>query len=145
MLGLDVSERTVSRYLRGLRQRPEARRSWLTFLRNHRELIAAMDLFAVCTATFRLLYVLLYVLIVIRHGRRQIVHFNVTQYPTAARVVQQVREAFPFDTAPKYFIFDRDSTFSAEVVGAVKAVGAKPTRTAFRAPWQNGTVERWIG
>ena len=127
MLGLDISERTVSRYLRGLRRRPEARPSWLTFLRNHREVIAAMDLFVVCTVTFRLLYVLF----VIRHGRRQIVHFNVTQYPTAAWVVQQVREAFPFDSAPKYFIFDRDSTFSAEVVGAVKAVGAEPTRTAY--------------
>jgi putative transposase len=141
MLGFDVSERTVSRYLRGLHRRPEARQSWLTFLRNHREVIAAMDLFVVCTATFRLLYVLF----VIRHGRREIVHFNVTDHPTAAWVVQQIREAFPYDTAPKYFIFDRDSTFSVEVVGAVKAVGAKPTRTAYRSPWQNGTAERWIG
>ena len=69
-----ASERTVSRYLRGLRRRPEARPSWLTFLRNHREVIAAMDLFVVCTATFRRLYVRF----VIRHGRRQIVHLNVT-------------------------------------------------------------------
>jgi len=141
MLGFDVSERTVSRYLRGLRRRPEARQSWLAFLRNHRELIAAMDLFVVCTATFRLLYILF----VIRHGRRQIVHFNVTEHPTAAWVVQQVREAFPFDTAPKDLVFDRDSIFSAQVVGAVKAVGAEPTRTSYRAPWQNGTAERWIG
>jgi transposase InsO family protein len=141
MLGFDVSERTVSRYLRGLRRRPKARQNWLTFLHNHREVIAAMDLFVVCTATFRLLYVLF----VIRHGRREIVHFNVTDHPTAAWVVQQIREAFPFDTAPKYLIFDRDSTFSAQVVGAVKAVGATPTRTAYRAPWQNGTAERWIG
>ena len=141
MLGFDVSERTVSRYLHGLRRRPQARQSWLTFLRNHREVIAAMDLFVVCTATFRLFYVLF----VIRHGRRQIVHFNVAEHPTAAWVIQQVREAFPYDTAPKYFILDRDSIFSAEVVGAVKTVGAKPTRTAYRSPWQNGTAERWIG
>ena len=141
LLGLDVSERTVSRYLRGLRRRPEARQSWRTFLRNHREAIAAMDLFVVVTVTFRVLYVL----IVIRHGRRELVHFNVTQYPTANWVAQQIREAFPFDTAPRHLIFDRDSTFSAEVVGAVKAVGAKPTRTAYRSPWQNGTAERWIG
>jgi hypothetical protein len=141
MLGFDVSERTVSRYLRRLRRRLEARQSWLTFLRNHREVIAAMDLFVVVTVTFRVLYVLF----VIRHGRREIVHFNVTQHPTAAWVVQQVREAFPFDTAPRYLIFDRDSSFSAEVVGAVRAVGAKPTRTAYRAPWQNGTAERWVG
>jgi putative transposase len=141
MLGFDVSERTVSRYLRGLRRRPEARQSWLTFLRNHRELAATMDPFVVCTATFRLPCVLF----VIRHGRRQIVHCNVTEHPTAAWVVQQIREAFPYETAPRYFIFDRDSIFSAAVVGAVKAVGAKPTRTAYRSPWQNGTAERWIG
>ena len=103
-------------------------------------MIAAMDLFVVCTATFRLLYVLF----VIRHGRRQIVHLNVAEHPTAAWVVQQIREAFPYDTAPKYFIFDRDSIFCAEVVGAVKAAGAEPTRTAYRSPWQNGTAERWI-
>jgi len=99
-----------------------------------------MDLFVVCTATFRLLYVLF----VIRHGRRQIVHFNVTEHPTAAWVVQQIREAFPFDTAPRHFIFDRDSIFSAEVVATVKAIGAKPIRTAYRAPWQNGVAERWV-
>jgi len=138
MLGFDVSERTVSRYLRGLRRRPEARQSWLTFLRNHREIIAAMDLFVVCTATFRLLYVLF----VIRHGRRQIVHFNVTEHPSATWVVQQIREAFPFDTAPKYLIFDRDSIFSALVVGGVKAVGTKPTRTSYRSPWQ---IRSWSG
>jgi putative transposase len=112
MLGLDISERTVSRDLRGLRRRPEARPSWLTFLRNHREVIAAMDLFVVCTVTFRLLYVLF----VIRHGRRQILHLNVAEHPPAAWVVQQIREAFPYDTAPKHFIFDRDSIFCAEVV-----------------------------
>jgi transposase InsO family protein len=123
-----------------LRRRPEAPQSWLTFLRNHREVIAAMDLFVVCTATFRLLYVLF----VIRHGRRPIVHFNVTEHPTAAWVVQQIREAFPFDTAPRHFIFDRDSIFCAGVVAAVKAIGAKPTRTAYRAPWQNGVAERWV-
>jgi putative transposase len=141
MLGFDLSERTVSRYLRGLRRRPKARQNWLTFLRNHREAIAAMDLFVVCTATFRLFYVLF----VIRHGRRHIAHFNVTEHPTATWVIQQLREAFPYDTAPKYLIFDRDSAFSGAVAGAVKAVGAKPTRTAYRSPWQNGVAERWIG
>lgn len=141
LLGFDVSERTVSRYLRGFRRRPQARQNRLTFLHNHREVIAAMDLFVVVTVTFRMLYVLF----VIRHDRREIVHFNVTQHPTAAWIVQQIGEAFPYDTAPRYLIFDRDSTFSAEVVAAVKAVGAKPTRTAFRAPWQNGKAERWIG
>ena len=82
MLGLDVSERTVSRYLQRLGRRPEARQSWLTFLHNHREAIAAMDLFVVFTVKFRLLYVLF----VIRHGRRQIVHFNVTEHPTTRKI-----------------------------------------------------------
>jgi len=141
MLGFDVSERTVSRYLRRLHRRPDARQSWLTFLRNHREMIAAMDLFVVFTVTFRLIYVLF----IIRHGRREIVHFNVTQHPTAAWVTQQVREAFPFDTAPEYFIFDRDSIFSTDVVRAIRNLSTKPTRTAFRSPWQNGTAERWVG
>jgi len=141
MLGFDVSERTVSRYLCGLRRRPEARQSWLTFLHNHREAIAAMDLFVVFTVSFRLLYVLF----VIRHGRRQIMQFNVIEHPTATWVVQQLREAFPFDTAPRYLVFDRDSIFSAEVVAATKTMGIKPARTAYRSPWQNGTAERWVG
>jgi putative transposase len=141
MLGLDVSERTVSRYLQRLGRRPEARQSWLTFLHNHREAIAAMDLFVVFTVKFRLLHVLF----VIRHGRRQIVHFNVTEHPTAAWVIQQLREAFPYDSAPRHLIFDRDSIFSAEVVRAIKAIGVSPARTAYRSPWQNGTAERWVG
>jgi transposase InsO family protein len=88
---------------------------------------------------------LIYVLFVIRHGRRQIAHFNVTEHPAAAWVEQQLREAFPFDTAPKHLVFDRDSIFSAEVVRAVKSIGMKPTRTAYRSPWQNGAAERWVG
>ncbi|MBI4702252.1 MAG: DDE-type integrase/transposase/recombinase [Deltaproteobacteria bacterium] len=141
MLGIDVSQRTVSRYLRGLHRRPEARQSWLTFLRNHREAIAAMDLLVVFTATFRLLYAFF----VIRHGRRQVMHFNVTEHPTATLVVQQLREAFPYDTAPKYLILDRDSIFATEVVAAIRAMGIKPARTAYRSSWQNGTAERWVG
>jgi transposase InsO family protein len=113
----------------------------MTFLHNHRELIAAMDLCVVFTATFRLLYVFL----VIQHGRRQVMHFGVTEHPTAAWVSKQLREAFPFDSAPKCLIFDRDSIFSAEVVNAVKAMWIAPTRTSYSAPWQNGLMERWIG
>jgi putative transposase len=141
MLGFDVSERTISRYLHGLHRQPEARQSWLTFLHNHREVIAAMDLFVVFTVSFRLLYAFF----VIRHGRREIVHLNVTEHPTATWVVQQLREAFPYDSAPRHLIFDRDSVFAADVVATIKAMGIKPTRTAFRSPWQNGTAERWVG
>ena len=73
------------------------------------------------------------------------VHFNVTEHPCAAWVIQQLREAFPYDTAPRYLVFDRDSIFSAAVVATVKTLGTKPTRTAYKSPWQNGTAERWVG
>jgi putative transposase len=87
----------------------------------------------------------LYVLVVIRHHRREIIHLNITDSPSPGWVVQQVREAFPFDSAPKYFIFDRDKRFRQPVIDAVTAIGATPKRIAFRSPWQNGVAERWIG
>ena len=90
-LGWVVSERTVARYLRGVRRRGDSGQKWLTFLTNHREMITALDFFTVPTVTFKLLYGFF----VIEHGRRKIRHFNVTQHPTAEWVVQQLREAFP--------------------------------------------------
>src|SRR5258705_3485936 len=95
-----------------VRPKPEAVQRWMTFLRTHRDAIAAMDFFVVPTVTFRILYVWF----VIEHGRRRIVHFHVTDHPDAAWVVRQLREAFPFDTAPRHLVFDRDGTFSAHVV-----------------------------
>jgi putative transposase len=141
MLGFEVSERTVSRLMPRRAPKPEAVQRWMAFLRNHRDAIAAMDFFVVPTVTFRVLYVWF----VIEHGRRRIVHFHVTDQPDAAWVVQQLREAFPFDTAPRHLVFDRDGTFSAHVVSTVKSLGTKPTRTSPRSPWQNGVAERWIG
>ena len=142
-LGFGVSERSVSRLLRQHGRRPERRQSWLTFLRNHREVIVAMDLFTVPTATFRLLYVWF----AIRHSRREIVHWNVTERPTASWVVQQLREAFPFDEAgrSRYLVFDRDAIFSAAVVSAVTSMVLEPTRTSYQSPWQNGVAERFVG
>lgn len=119
---------------------PDKVKRWMTFLRNHRDFITACDFFTVPTLTFQVLYVFF----VISHGRRQVLHINVTAHPTAAWVVQQLREAFPFDTAPRYLILDRDSKFSAAVHGATKAMGIKAANTAYRSPWQNGTAERWI-
>jgi putative transposase len=112
----------------------------MTFLRNHREGIAAMDFFVVPTATFRVLYLLF----VIHHGRRRIVHCAVTEHPSSTWIVQQLREAFPFDEAPSYLIFDRDAKFSAEVVRVIESLGTAPSKTAWRSPWQNGTAERWV-
>jgi transposase InsO family protein len=141
MLGVDISERTVSRWMPRRPPRPEATQRWMTFLRNHRDAIAAMDFFVVPTIAFRVLYVWF----AIEHGRRQIVHFHVTDQPDAAWVAQQLREAFPFDTAPHHLVFDRDGTFSAQVGATVKSLGTTPTRTSPRSPWQNGVAERWIG
>jgi putative transposase len=143
-LGLNVSERTVSRYMRQHRRWPERRQSWLTFLRNHREVIVAMDFFVVPTATFRLLYVWF----AFRHSRREVVHWSVTESPTAPWVAQQLREAFPFDEpgrSSRYLVFDRDTIFSAEVVATVASMSIEPTRTSYQSPWQNGVAERFVG
>ena len=93
------------------------------------------------TASLRLLYGFF----VIEHGRRHIVHFNATFHPTSAWVIQQLREAFPYDTAPRYLIFDGDAIFSPAVIEFIRAMGTKPIRISYRSPWQNGTAERWIG
>jgi putative transposase len=82
---------------------------------------------------------------VIDHGRRRIIHFNVTTNPTAQWVIQQLREAFPDDSAPRYLIFDNDSIFSDEVTEAIKSFGIEPKRTAFQSPWENAGAERWVG
>ena len=140
-LGFIVSEATASRYLPRRPAEPDQVKRWVAFLRNHKDDIAAMNLFTVPTASLQLLYGFF----VIEHGRRHIVHFNATFHPSAAWVIRQLREAFPYDTAPRYLIFDRDSIFSTAVVEFIKATGTRPVRTSFRSPWQNGTAERWIG
>src|ERR1700730_18666673 len=107
LLGFDVSERTISRWMRKAPRDPRPAKRWLTFLRNHREAIAAMDFFTVPTITFRVLYCFF----VISHDRRRILHFNVTKHPTSSWIVQQLREAFPFGSAPRFVIFDRDAKY----------------------------------
>ena len=140
-LGFVVSERTVFRYMPRRPADPYKVKQWMTFLRNHRDGIAACDFFTVPRVSF----LLLYVFFVISHARRQILHVNVTAHPSAAWVIQQLREAFPFDTAPRYLILDRDSKFSEAVLEAIRAIGTKPVRTMYRSPWQNGVAERWVG
>ena len=99
-----------------------------------------MDFFTVPTLTFGVLYCFF----VIAHDRRRILYCNVTSHPTSAWVIQQLREAFPYDSAPKYLIFDRGSSFNAEMIETVKSFGIQPKRTSFRSPWQNGVAERWV-
>jgi len=140
-LGFDVAERTVSRYLPRRQHNPDGFRQWTAFLNNHRDAIASMDFFTLPLLTFQVLYVF----VIIGHGRRAVLHINVTSAPTAQWVVQQLREAFPYDNIPGYLIFDRGSNFGLPVITAIRSLGIKPVRTSYRSPWQNGIVERWIG
>jgi hypothetical protein len=100
-----------------------------------------MDFFTVPTATLRILYVWF----IIHHGRRRILHFNVTERPRPPWVIQQLRESFSYETAPFYLVFDRDSIFAGNVVSMVRALGIEPKRIAYRSPWQDSVAERWIG
>jgi len=140
MLGFDVSERTISRWMKRAPRDPELAKRWLAFLRNHREAIAAMDFFTVPTVTFSVLYCFF----VISHDRRRILHFNVTKHPASLWIVQQLREAFPFESAPRFLIFDRDGKYGVEVPAAVRSLKIRPVRTSFESPWQNGVAERWV-
>ncbi len=135
-LGFKVSERTVSRYMPKRRPTDDQLKRWKTFLKLHAKGIAATDFFVVPTTTFRMLYVWF----VIEHGRRKIISFNVTYHPHSEWVIQQLREAFPWEAAPRHLIFDRDSIFSPAVVRAMKSFDIKPARTAYKSPWQKETA-----
>ena len=113
----------------------------MTFLRNHKDVISGMDFFVVPTVRFRLLYVWF----AIDHGRRRILHFNVTENPTASWVIQQLRETFSTEPTHRYLVYDNDAIFSPAVTSAIKSFRVDPKRTAFRNPWQNGTAERVVG
>ena len=138
-LGIEVSESTVSKYMVRLPKPPS--QSWKTFLRNHTDCLASIDFFVLPTATFRLLFVF----IVLHHERRRIVHFGVTAHPTAAWVRQQITEAFPWDTAPRYMIRDRDSVYGLVVRARIRTMDIEEVVTAPRSPWQNPYAERVIG
>jgi putative transposase len=133
-LGLTVSQGTVAKCM--LRQRRPPSQTWRTFLANHVHQLIAADFFVVPTATCRLLFVL----VLLAHDRRRVVHVEVTDHPTAMWTAQQLREAFPWDKAPRYLLRDRDHVFAG-----VKAIGVQEIMTAPRSPWQNAYVERFIG
>lgn len=142
-LGFDVSERTVSRYLE--RIRPEPRRTgsqtWKTFLRNQAKGIVAIDLLTVPTVRFQILYVF----VVLALERRRLVFTNVTTNPTAFWLGQQIVNAFPWDTAPKFLIRDRDGAYGEEFSRRVRSLGIRSIKTAVRSPKMNCYVERLIG
>lgn len=138
-LGYDVSEATVSRYMLKRRGRPT--QNWKTFLRNHTSEIAAIDFLTVPTIMFRTLYVF----VVLSLDRRRIVHVNVTYNPTAEWTARQLYQAFPFDSAPKYLIRDRDGIYGNEVRAAIASMGIEEKVISARSPWQNGYCERVVG
>src|SRR5262245_27599859 len=115
--------------------------SWGTFLRNHLPQMAAMDLFVVPTIGFNLLYVL----VIIRLARRELVWINVTAYPTAEWIARQITEAFPWNEAPRYLIRDRDGIYGVAVTRRLRAMGIRDKPIAAGSPWQNSFAERLIG
>jgi transposase InsO family protein len=139
MLGIHISQATVAKYMVHHPKSPS--QTWRTFLNNHSKDLVSVDFFTVPTATFRILYVFL----VLRHERREVVHFNVTEHPTAQWAAQQMVEAFPWDPAPKYLLRDRDKTYGASFRKRVHSLGIQEVLTAPRSPWQNPYVERIIG
>jgi len=138
-LGIDISQAAVSKHM--VRQQKPPSQTWRTFLENHADCIAGIDFFTVPTATFRVLYVF----IVLCHDRRHIVHFNVTAHPTARWTAQQLVEAFPFKSAPRYLLRDRDAIYGEKVRRRIKSLCIEEVVTAAHSPWQNPFVERIIG
>ncbi len=133
-LGFTVSQTTVATYM--VRRRPRPSQTWRTFLTNHVQQLIAADFFVVPTATCRLLFVL----VLLAHDRRRVVRVAITEHPTAAWTVQQFRDAFPWDEAPRCLLRDRDHAFDH-----VKTIGMQEVLTAPGSPWQNAYVERFIG
>src|SRR5271165_2778344 len=138
-LGIEISQATVAKYM--VRRSGTPSPTWRSFLRNQAQGIAAIDLFVVASVSFRLLYVM----IILTHDRRKIVRFDVTEHPTAAWLSRQLTEAFPWDTAPRYLLRDRDASYGSDFCSRVEAMGITEVVTAPRSPWQNPYAERLIG
>jgi hypothetical protein len=138
-LGIDIGQTSVAKYMAKRRDPPS--QGWRTFLRNHADGIAAMDLFVVPTISFRLLYGLL----IVGHGRRQILWFGVTAHPTADWIANQITEACGWEQAPRYLIRDRNGAYGEVFIRRLRSIGIRDRPTSPRSPWQNGYAERLIG
>ena len=138
-LGIDVGQTTVAKYMARRRQPPS--QGWKTFLRNHADGIASMDLFLIPTISFRLLYGFL----ILRHSRRELLWLGVTAHPSAEWVARQLTEAYGWQQAPRYIIRDRDCVYGAVLARRLRAMGIRDRPIAPRSPWQNGCAERLIG
>jgi putative transposase len=138
-LGIAVAERTVSRLLPKRRSPPS--QTWRTFLTNHICDLVSIDFFTVPTARLRVLFVL----VILAHHRRRVLHFSVTEHPTAAWTAQQMVNAFPEETAPAYLLRDRDTVYSQTFRQRLKGMRIREVLTAPHSPWQNPFAERLIG
>ena len=138
-IGISVSKATVDRYRIKRKRSPSP--TWKAFLTNEVKAMASIDFFTVTTATFRVLYVF----VVLLHEMRRVVHFNITEHPIGSWTAQQIIEAFPWDSAPKYLIRDNDRIYSKMFTNRINGMGIKEVRTAFQSPWQNPYCERLIG
>ena len=139
LLGYEVAESTVAKYMH--RQKKPPSQTWKTFLLNHADQIAAIDFFTMPTVTYRIFYVF----IVLRHSDRKILHFSITQNPSAIWTAQQVIEAFPFETSPRFILRDRDRIYGEYFRKRIKHMGIDEVLIAPRSPWQNPYAERVIG
>jgi transposase InsO family protein len=138
-LGIDIGQTSVAKYM--ARRRGPPSQGWKTFLNNHADGIAAMDLFVVPTISFRLLYGLL----IMGHGRRQILWFGVTSHPSAEWIANQLTEACGWEQVPRYLIRDRDGAYGEIFIRRLRSMGIRDRPTSPRSPWQNGFAERLIG
>ena len=137
-LGIEIGQTSVAKYM--ARQRRPPSQGWKTFLRNHADGIASMDLFVVPTLSFRLLYGLL----ILKHGRRHMLWLGVTAHPTEW-IARQLTEACGWEPVPRYILRDRDSIYGEIFQRRLRAMGIRDRPTAPRSPWQNGHTERLIG
>jgi transposase InsO family protein len=138
-LGFELSQATVSNYIR---RHPRPRdQAWRTFIDNHRDAIAATDLFVVPTIGFKLMYGIA----ILHLKRRELIWTNATFHPTAEWIAQQLTEAFPWERTPSHLIRDRDASYGAVFKRRLSSLGIRDHPTAPRSPWQNGYAERIIG
>jgi transposase InsO family protein len=138
-LGFEVAQSSVAKYM--VKRGGPPGQGWRTFLRNHAPDIAAMDLFVVPTIGFSLLYAF----VIVRLDRRDLVWTNVTTNPTAEWIARQLTEAFPWSTAPRYLVRDRDRIYGSIVPRRLRAMGIRDKPIAPASPWQNCFAERLIG
>ena len=138
-LGIEISQGTVAKYIPRSRRSPSP--TWRTFLENHVTDLVSIDFFTVPTASFRVLFAF----VILAHDRRRVLHLNVTANPSALWAAQQLREAFPWNSAPWFLLRDRDGIYGDAFVRTIEAMGIEQVRISPRSPWQNPYVERLIG